>query len=100
MEWQKKKEQKQEPQMGIGLETLPSCVLITTILPKLDLETLCSFACVRRAMNTSVSQALPSFSSLNLSIRKAKVANWGKEERLQDWMPKAERLVGIWVEFA
>ncbi|XP_062017113.1 F-box protein At-B [Rosa rugosa] len=64
---ERQKEQKQGPQMGIGLETLPSCVLITAMLPKLELETLCSLACVSRAMNSSVSQALPSLSSLNLS---------------------------------
>ncbi|KAL6203607.1 hypothetical protein ACLB2K_027307 [Fragaria x ananassa] len=53
--------------MVTGLETLPTCVLVTAILPKLELETLCSLACVSTAMNSSVSQVLPSLTSLNLA---------------------------------
>ncbi|KAL6200531.1 hypothetical protein ACLB2K_030312 [Fragaria x ananassa] len=67
MELKKKQHLKQEPAMGTGLETLPTCMLVTAILLKLELETLCSLACISTSMNSPVSEALPSLSSLNLA---------------------------------
>ncbi|KAH9804588.1 F-box protein At-B [Citrus sinensis] len=50
------------------METVPSAVLNKEILGRLDIEALCSLACVNRALRFSVeSQALPSLSSLHLS---------------------------------
>lgn len=51
------------------METVPSAVLNKEILGRLDSEALCSLACVNRALRFSVeSQALPSLSSLHLSV--------------------------------
>lgn len=51
------------------METVPSAVLNKEILGRLDIEALCSLACVNRALRFSVeSQALPSLSSLHLSV--------------------------------
>lgn len=52
--------------MGVGLEGLPT-TLINEIIVKLDTETLCSVACVSRALRFAVSEALPLSSSLDLS---------------------------------
>ncbi|KAL5735498.1 hypothetical protein ACOSP7_029971 [Xanthoceras sorbifolium] len=50
------------------MERLPSTVLNEEIVGRLDLETLCSIACLNRAFRFSVDfQALPSISSLHLS---------------------------------
>lgn len=91
--------------MGIGLETFPSCVLINAILPKLELETLCSLACVSRAMSSSVSQALPSLSALNLSVNSSSLSQtftfrfWLKlnqeSPNLQAFSPVAQILSSI-----
>ncbi|KAM0995746.1 hypothetical protein ACFX15_005542 [Malus domestica] len=51
----------------MGLERLHICLLIKEILLKLDIESLSSLACVSKAMNFSVSRALPFVSSLDLS---------------------------------
>ncbi|GMY30716.1 F-box protein At-B isoform X1 [Fagus crenata] len=53
--------------MGLGLEGLPSGVMIKEVLLKLDVETLCSVACVSISLRFSVSQALHLLSTLNLS---------------------------------
>uniref|UniRef100_F6I4X7 F-box domain-containing protein n=1 Tax=Vitis vinifera TaxID=29760 RepID=F6I4X7_VITVI len=52
--------------VGVGLEGLPT-TLINEIIVKLDTETLCSVACVSRALRFAVSEALPLSSSLDLS---------------------------------
>ncbi|XP_062168587.1 F-box protein At-B isoform X1 [Alnus glutinosa] len=49
------------------LEAVPFGVMVKEVLLKLDTETLCSVACVSRALRFSVSQALPLLSSLHLS---------------------------------
>ena len=54
--------------MGLGLEGLPSGVMIKEVLLKLDVETLCSVACVSTSLRFSVSQALHLLSTLNLSV--------------------------------
>ena len=51
----------------VGLEGLPTS-LINEILLKLETETLCSVACVSRALRFAVSEALSLSSSLNLSV--------------------------------
>ncbi|RVW38988.1 hypothetical protein CK203_100049 [Vitis vinifera] len=52
--------------VGVGLEGLPT-TLINEIIVKLDTETLCSVACVSRALRFAVSEVLPLSSSLDLS---------------------------------
>lgn len=52
----------------MGLEGVASGVMIKEVLLKLDVETLCSLACVSRSLRFSVSQALSLFSALNLSV--------------------------------
>ncbi|KAK2639951.1 hypothetical protein Ddye_027746 [Dipteronia dyeriana] len=50
------------------MERLPSMVLNEEIVGRLDMETLCSIACLNRAFRFSVdSQAIPSISSLHLN---------------------------------
>lgn len=51
---------------GGAAERLPNSIMIEILL-KLDLQTLCSVACVSRSLRISVSQALFFFSSLDLS---------------------------------
>lgn len=53
--------------MGMGLEGVPSSVMIKEVILKLDMETICSLACVSKSLRFSISQALPLLSSLNLS---------------------------------
>ncbi|CAB4281983.1 unnamed protein product [Prunus armeniaca] len=62
MEQKKRKEERR-----MGLERLPSSLLIEEVLLKLEIEALCSVSCVNKAMSFSVSQALPLLSSINLS---------------------------------
>lgn len=64
MEQKKEKEERR-----MGLERLPSSLLIEEVLLKLEIETLCSVSCVNKAMSFSVSQALPLLSSINLSVK-------------------------------
>ncbi|XP_027062282.1 F-box protein At-B [Coffea arabica] len=52
---------------GRSLEGLPD-TLITEILEKLDLESLCSTACASRAFRSSVAQHLSTLPSLDLSV--------------------------------
>ncbi|KAK1397824.1 F-box protein At-B [Heracleum sosnowskyi] len=49
------------------METLPSSLLIQDILMRLDIETLCSVSCVSKPLRLAASQALSTFSSLDLS---------------------------------
>ncbi|KAM3743770.1 hypothetical protein ACB098_06G000400 [Castanea mollissima] len=51
----------------MGLEGVASGVMIKEVLLKLDVETLCSLACVSRSLRFFVYQALSLFSTLNLS---------------------------------
>ncbi|KAI5321466.1 hypothetical protein L3X38_030537 [Prunus dulcis] len=60
-------QKKQKEERRMGLERLPSSLLIEEVLLKLEIETLCSVSCVNKAMSFSVSQALPLLSSINLS---------------------------------
>ncbi|BFG33673.1 hypothetical protein CerSpe_199470 [Prunus speciosa] len=60
-------QKKQKEERRMGLERLPSSLLIEEVLLKLEIEALCSVSCVNKAMSFSVSQALPLLSSINLS---------------------------------
>lgn len=63
----KRTEQKQSKMVGVGLEGLPTS-LINAIMEKLDTQTLCSMACVSRALRSAVYEALSLYSSLDLSV--------------------------------
>ncbi|KAL8147019.1 hypothetical protein AgCh_004655 [Apium graveolens] len=50
-----------------GVETLPGSLLIQEILMRLDIQALCSVSCVSKPLRFAASQALSTFSSLDLS---------------------------------
>lgn len=54
--------------MDLGLEAVPRGVMIKEVLLKLDMQTLCSVACVSKALRFSVSEVLRLLSSLHLSV--------------------------------
>lgn len=58
---------KATPAGGYSMEKLPDS-LITEILNKLDLESLCSMACVSGSFRSSVSQVFSTLPSLDLSV--------------------------------
>lgn len=76
-EQKKKKRLEEEEERKMGLERLHRCLLIKEILLKLNIESLSSLACVSKAMNFSVSQALPFVSSLDLSVQFSHFLNFG-----------------------
>ncbi|KAB1214979.1 F-box protein At-B [Morella rubra] len=53
--------------MDLGLAAVPRGVMIKEVLLKLDMQTLCSVACVSKALRFSVSEVLRLLSSLHLS---------------------------------
>lgn len=47
---------------------IPDAIIFSEIFGKLDLESLCSLACVSRGLRSVVSQALSTLPSLDLSV--------------------------------
>lgn len=53
----------------VGMEALPTGLLIQDILLRLDFNTLCSLSCVSKPLRFAASQAISLLTSLDLSVR-------------------------------